>query len=109
MPLTLQEMEDQQRQLQETQKEMREIRALEAQIKWSLEREEKKQVQTEKKEADMEIMEWREELAINMKEAAEEKAREQREQDLRESKDYLDFKRDRKQVLKEEELQLIKE
>lgn len=97
------------KQLEQTKKEVREIRALEGQLRWGMHREEKKQVVEEKREADQEIMQWREEQAVGMKEYAEEKIKEQRIQELGESKEFQVFKRDRKQVLKEEELEQVKE
>jgi hypothetical protein len=108
-PLRQEEVEEQNRQIEETQKEMRQIRALESTIMWNLEREEKKQVEEEKREAAVDIMEWREQLACGLKEADEERSRQKLVQDLYASKEFQEFKRDAKQVLKEADIQHIKE
>jgi hypothetical protein len=109
IPVRPEEVQEQQRLLEETQREMREIKAMESQIGWEMLREEKSQVKTEKKEAEADIMEWRNQLAAGMKEIAEVKAHEQKVEDLKESKQFQEFKRDRKQVDKDEELQVMKE
>jgi hypothetical protein len=109
LPLRPEEVKEQQKILEETQREMREIKALESQIGWEMHREEKAQVVNEKKEAEKDIMEWRNQLASGLKEFAESKAFEQKIEDLGASKEFQEFKRDRKQVDKEENLQLIKE
>jgi len=108
-PLRPEEIEENNRQLEQAKKEVREIRSLEAQVKWGMEREEKREVEAAIKEEEDDIMVWREDLAVGMKEIAEEKARVLKIQDLAESKNFQAFKRDRKQVLREEELDAIKE
>jgi len=102
-------VKEHQQKIQEVEKEMRQIRALESTIKWDLEREEKRQVQNEKKEDAADIREWREQLTIGLKQAVEETARQKHETDLVESKEFQMFKRDTKQVLKEADIQLMKE
>jgi len=103
------EVEEQQRQLEQTKKEVREITALKSQVMFEMAREEKREIAVAKKEADDEIMAWREEQAVGLREIAEEKERLKRVQDLAESKDFQSFKRERKQILKDEELVQIKE
>lgn len=108
-PLRPGEVEEYQKNLEQTKREVREIRALEAEVKAGLERQEKQETEAAKKERDMEIMRWREEQAIGMRELAEAKARAQQAEDIEASKDFQYFKREQKQVAKEGELQVIKE
>jgi len=102
-------VEEYKKKLEATKKEVRDIRALEAKLRWGMQREEKRQVVEEKKEADVEIMQWREELAVGMKEIANQKAEEVRVKELQENKEFQVFKRDAKQTAKEEELIHIQE
>jgi len=76
---------------------------------FEMEREEKQEVEQAKKDAEMEIMAWREEQAVGMREYTKEKQRMEQKEDLLASKEFQEFKRERKQVTKEEELQQIKE
>lgn len=108
-PLMAEESQENQRKLLQAKKEVREIRALESQLKWGMEREEKKQVEEAKREADVEIMEWRDDQAARMRECMAEQERIQTLEDLAASKEFQAFKRERKQVSKEEELQYMKE
>jgi len=108
-PLTPDEAEEYHRQLEQTRKEVRDIRALEMQVKWDMDREERREVETAKKEADVEIMQWREEQAALMRESMEEQTRIQKVEDLEASKEFQIFKREKKQAAREEELQMIKE
>lgn len=95
--------------LEQEKKEIKQMRALESQLKWNMDREERRQTAEERQEEARQIMEWREEQAKDMKEYVEEKAREQRIQDLLESKDYQHFKREWKQAVRLEEIEHIKE
>ncbi|CAE8630045.1 unnamed protein product [Polarella glacialis] len=79
--------------LEQEKKEVQQIRGLESQLKWGMEREERRQTDSERLEEARKIMEWREAQAIGMKEYVEEMTREQRIQDLLESKDFQEFKR----------------
>jgi len=97
------------RRLDQEKSELKQIRALQSQLKWGMEREEKRQTEEERREEARKIMEWRESQATGMKEYVEEKSREQRVQELLESKDYQEFKREWKQALRTEEIERIRE
>eukprot|EP00440_Ansanella_granifera_P029704 gb/GFBE01032265.1/.p1 GENE.gb/GFBE01032265.1/~~gb/GFBE01032265.1/.p1 ORF type:complete len:750 (+),score=126.72 gb/GFBE01032265.1/:1-2250(+) len=94
--------------LEQEKKEVKQIRALESQLKWGLEREEKRQTEEERREEARQIMEWRDSQAKDMKEYVEEKTREQRVQDLMESKQFQEFKREWKQAKRAEEIERIR-
>jgi len=97
------------RRLDQEKKEVKQIRALQSQLKWGLEREEKRQTEEERREEARKIMEWRESQATGMREYVEEKSREQRIQELLESKDFQEFKREWKQALRTEEIERIRQ
>jgi len=103
------ELADMKRKLEQVRREAREIKSLESQLRWDMQREEKRKVKEDKKEAEKEIMEWREDEAVGMKEYVVEKAKEQKVQDLQESKNFQEFKREVKEIKHEEELQRIRE
>eukprot|EP00931_Biecheleriopsis_adriatica_P023983 TRINITY_DN15036_c0_g1_i1.p1 TRINITY_DN15036_c0_g1~~TRINITY_DN15036_c0_g1_i1.p1 ORF type:complete len:804 (-),score=171.27 TRINITY_DN15036_c0_g1_i1:53-2464(-) len=95
-------------QLEQEKKEVKQIRALESQLKWGLEREERRQTEEERREEARAIMEWRETQAKEMKDYVDEKSREQRIQDLMESKQFQEFKREWKQAVRAQEIERIK-
>lgn len=95
--------------LEETKKEVREIRSIEAQMKWNMAREEQKNKATEENDADEEIRDWRWKQSDEMKEFVETKAQEVKVVELHESKDFQEFKREVKVHVKQEELQYIAE
>lgn len=99
------EMKELRSKLDQEKKEVRDIRALESQLRWNIQREEKRQTVEEAREEARQIMEWREEQAIGMREYEEEKSREQRIQELMESKDFQEFKREWRQAMKEKAMQ----
>lgn len=109
MPVSAAEVEANQRKLEVAKKEVREIRSLEQQVKWGMEREEKKEVEAAKKDAELELMEWREEQNVGMQEYQAQLALTQKVEDLQASKDFQHFKREKKQAAKEAEIQQIKE
>merc|ERR1719446_733861 len=94
--------------LDQRKKEVQQIRALESQLRWDLQREERRQTKEEKLEEARQIMEWREAQVVGMKEYVEEKTREQRVKDLMESKEFQEFKREWKQATRHDELDRIK-
>lgn len=98
-------MEDLKRLIEETKKEVREIRSLEAKTKWDLTRQQRREKNAETVAAQSELREWRWKQEEGMKAHAAAKARETKERDLRESKDHADFKRDVKELSKESEQQ----
>ncbi|CAJ1377144.1 unnamed protein product [Effrenium voratum] len=89
-------------------KEVRQIKALESQIKWDMQREETRQTELERREEARQIMEWRDQEVREMREYVEGKSREQRALELLESKEYQQFKRDWKQAKRKEEIERIK-
>jgi len=97
------------RRLDQEKKEVKQIRGLQSQLKWGMEREEKRQTEEERREEARKIMEWRESQATGMREYVEEKSREQRIQELLESKDFQEFKREWKQALRTEEIERIRQ
>lgn len=97
------------RMVEETKKEVREIRALERQMKWNLQREEHKEVVLDKKSEEEDIRDWRWKQTEEMKAYAEEKAQEDRAVTLEESKAFQEFKRERKVETKVEDLRYIQE
>lgn len=98
-----------QRMLEQTKKEVREIRSLEARVQWGMVRDEKKRKEGEKKENELAEMDWKHKDQRAMKEYLEEKAREQNQKELIESKEYQEFKRERKVRVQEEERRQIQE
>jgi len=102
-------MQEFRRMLEETKKEVREIRAMEAQMKWNMSREEKKDKVVEEKEADDEIRDWRWRQSDEMKAYTEEKEQEIKTVVLQESKDFQEFKREKKAEVKIEEQRYLAE
>merc|ERR1712039_737224 len=80
-------------QLTKEKKEAQQLKALESQLLWDMDREERKMTEAEKREEAREIMEWREKFVGGLNEHAAEISKEQRIQDLMESKDFQEFKR----------------
>lgn len=95
--------------LDDTKKEVREIRALEAQMRWNMQREEEKDKRGEEKEKEEEIRDWRWRQSDEMKEFVAEKAQATKVVELEESKDFQEFKREVKAVVKDTERQMITE
>lgn len=98
-----------QRQLDQTKKEVREIRALEKQLKWGMVREEKKEAIEEKKEAEREIREWRWQQKDEMDEYVEAKHKDQLYNDLLASREFQEWKRECRQIDKDATLAYIQE
>lgn len=102
-------MQEFRRMLEETKKEVREIRAMEAQMKWNMSREEKKDKVSEEKETEDEIRDWRWRQADEMKEFVEEREQEMKVSALQESREFQEFKRERKVEAKVEEQRYLAE
>lgn len=94
--------------LDQEKREVRQIKSLESQLKWGLQREERRQTEEERREEARLIMEWRDRQAKEMKDFVEEKSREQRVQELLQSKEYQVFKREWKQATRKDEIEQIK-
>lgn len=95
--------------IEETKKEVREIRSMEAKMKWDLKRSELQRKADEAKATEDDIREWRAKDAEDMKAFVEEKERDFRNTVLMESKEFQEFKRERKALEREEDLRVIDE
>lgn len=105
-PQTVQEF---QRMLEETKKEVREIRAIEAQMRWNMVREENKEKVLEEEAIVNEIRDWRWKQSDDMKAYVAEKAQQAKVVELEESKQFQEFKREAKAHVKEEDLKHMQE
>lgn len=105
-PQTMQEFR---KMLEETKKEVRDIRAIEAQMRWNMTREEKKSKVVEAVAEESEIRDWRWQQADEMKAYVEEKDQIIMENELLERKDFVEFKREAKAQVKEEEREYVEE
>lgn len=94
-------MEDLKRLIEETKKEVRQIRSIEAKTKWDLTRQERRDKNAETVATHSELRDWRWKQAESMKAHVAAKARETQERDLKESKQHVDFKRESKTQSKE--------
>lgn len=89
--------------LEETKKEVREIKAIESQMKWNMQREEKREKTVEAKETEEEIRDWRWRQSDEMKAYVEENKHEVHVTEIKENKEFQEFKREVKAVVKEED------
>lgn len=90
-------------------REAREMKAMEAQLKWNMKRMEDKQRKSEGKEDSLDLMKWRKERKQGLTEYAANRALHDKQVNLKESQDFQEFKRAVHQVAKEDELQNMKE
>lgn len=95
--------------LEETKKEVREIKAIESTLKWNMQREEKKEKLLDEKASVEEMRDWRWKRSEEMKAYNQAKAKEKQVAELKESKSFQEFKREIKVVAKEEAKQQITE
>jgi len=95
--------------IEETKKEVREIRSVEAKTKWQMSREDRREKAAEAAAEQNDLRDWRWKQAEGMKAYAAEKALEARATDLKESKDFVEFKREVKTRTREEELLMQQE
>jgi len=91
-------------QMEQTKKDIRQLKAMEAQVNWNMRREEKREVIDEEKATDTEIRDWRWQQKAEMKQYEQEQARQTKIEDLVRNKDAVDWKREVKQVQKQDEL-----
>lgn len=103
------EMKEYRRKLDDAKKEVREIQALEAKVRWEMDREERREVIDQNKAEEDEIREWRKVTSEEMKAYVAEKMRQVQAEDLEQSKEFQEFKRIRKQMAKEEDRRHIEE
>lgn len=90
-------------------KEVKDIRAQEAQMLWNMTREEKKERSEEEKAVVEEIRDWRWKQSDDMKAYLAELQLEIRTTELEESKEFQQFKREHKKELLEEEARFVHE
>eukprot|EP00811_Abedinium_folium_P004897 NODE_1450_length_2473_cov_3.281756.p1 GENE.NODE_1450_length_2473_cov_3.281756~~NODE_1450_length_2473_cov_3.281756.p1 ORF type:complete len:615 (-),score=163.46 NODE_1450_length_2473_cov_3.281756:485-2329(-) len=95
--------------IEETRKEVREIRAIEAQIRFRLQREEKKATDDHEKCVVVEIRDWRTKESNGMKQYVEQRQQEIHAVELTDSRAFQEFKRDYKLQAKEEDIRYNKE
>ncbi|CAJ1410398.1 unnamed protein product [Effrenium voratum] len=97
-------VEELKRMIEETKKEVREIRAVESKTRWQMSREERRDKLAETIASQSELREWRWKQAEGMKSVAVQKAQEAKAVELKESKEFVEFKREIKSRSKEEDL-----
>lgn len=95
--------------LEETKKEVREIKAIESHLKWNMQREEKKERFIEAKATVQEVRDWRWKQKEEMQAYTAAKTAEVKEADLKDSKAFQEFKREAKAVNAAEEKKQITE
>lgn len=88
-----------------TKKEIREIRAADAQMRWDMLREDKQDMMSAEKKALDEIQEWRQEQSEGIKALVAENERRTKIIELGESKAYQEFKRECKLNSQDDEIQ----
>merc|ERR550537_843955 len=89
--------------LEETKREVREIKAIENSLKWNMAREEKKERLTEAKAQVDEMRDWRWRQSDDMKAYKAALAKDAKVTELKESKSFQEFKRETKAQFREEE------
>jgi len=92
------------RRLEETKREVRDIRAVERKLRWNLERQDKKENVVTARNQDSELRDWRWRQRSGMKQYVEQKASRARAADLRDSRNFQTFKREAKVAQKQEEM-----
>jgi hypothetical protein len=95
--------------LEQAKREAREMRAMEAEVKWKMKRDEEKQKQYETREDEREIMLWRQDRKKGLTEYASQSRQHDKIETLRDAREFQDFKRYAKQADKEDEMQLTTE
>lgn len=95
--------------LEQTKSEVRKIKAVEAQMRWQMAREEKKETVLAEEATNTEIRDWRWQQSDEMKAFIAEKTAAIRAVELQESKEHQEFKRDFRQQQKVEDLQYVQE
>lgn len=95
--------------LDETKREVREIKAIESQLKWNMQREEKKEKSADEKAGVEELRDWRWRQNDEMKAYRNAKAQACKVAELKESKSFQEFKREVKDRHKADERRQIEE
>lgn len=102
-------VEDWRARLEQVKRETREMKAMEAQLKWGMKRDEEKARKVEKVHDKKDLMQWRQDQQRDALDYASAKKRETKLIELQESRDFQETKRAVKQAEKEEQLALAKE
>jgi|Transcript_82994 hypothetical protein len=97
-------IEDWRQRLEKMQKEAREMRAMEAKMKWDMKREEDKTRKNTQLEDARDLADWRQQQENDIAEFVSNRNRKQKETELGESRDYQEFKRFDHNRQKEDEL-----
>lgn len=105
-PETIQEWR---KMLEETKREVREIKAIESGLKWNMTREDKKERLIETKASVEDTRDWRWRQSEEMKAYKASKLQETKTVELKESKSFQEFKRETKGVTKDEERKRVTE
>jgi len=95
--------------LDESAKEVRELRSIESQLLWQMRREEKKEQMAQEQAAEAELLDWRWKQSIAMKTSAAEREEERKRSLLQNSKESVELKRERKAAQKARELEQARE
>jgi len=95
--------------IEQLRKETREMRAAEAQLKWSMRRDEERLRKGEKRADDKELLKQKQQTREERARHEEMVRRARRQAEHRDAKDYQEQKRSQKMGQKEEELQLIRD
>jgi len=102
-------LQDWRRMFEDSKKEVREIRAVEARMRWDLWRDENRSRILDEKAVETEIRDWRRKQSHEMKTHMEEKNHDALVRALLESKQLQEFRREQKMLQKEEDLKAIEE
>lgn len=102
-------IEDLQQKLEQMRREAREMKAMEGQLKWTMKRDEDKQKSQDSRQDKLAVMKWRQEQAKGLQEYAGDRANNFKLTNLRDQRDFQEFKRSAKKSDQEEDLQQMKD
>jgi hypothetical protein len=98
--LALSGLPDWEIELEQIRREMRELNSLEKRAKSEMHREEKRIIHQKNKEKEKEIMGWREDQDKKGQELKRKIETERRDMELEQNKEFVDFKKERKRVVR---------
>jgi len=98
-------VQDARARLQQVEKETREMKAMEASLRWNMKRDEERLRKSMRQDDQKEVQKWRQEQTAAAKEYKEQKQDHAHKADLQESRDHQETKRDNKAVEKEQDLE----
>lgn len=102
-------MDETQQLVEQTRREVRELKSLEKKSKWNMERQEKRASQERANKEEEDLRRWRAQEAIETKNYVEQRESEILQTELLESKEFQNFKREVKAIRREEEARYIQE